>query len=82
MATDTVVELCRFYYARPELAALTRVQAAEMADRLRYANGVGVDDAKLRRLASRGLATEDRAKAAEAADVWLTTRQPTESGRR
>jgi hypothetical protein len=74
VTTDTVVELCRFYYDQPDLTALTRVQAAEMADRLRYAKGVDVDDAKLRRLASRGLAMEDRARAAEAADVWLTTR--------
>jgi hypothetical protein len=85
VATHTVVELCRFYYDQGDLAALTRVQAAEMADRLRYATGVGVDDAKLARLAARGLAMEDRAKAAEAADVWLTTRQQTatsESDRR
>jgi hypothetical protein len=74
VATDTVVELCRFYYDQPDLAALTRVQAAEMADRLRYARGVGIDDGRLARLAARGLAMEDRAKAAEAADVWLTTR--------
>jgi hypothetical protein len=76
VATDTVVELCRFYYDRPDLAALTVVQSAEMADRLRYAQRVGVDDAKLARLAARGLAMEDRAKAVEAADVWLTTRPP------
>ena len=72
--TDTVVELCRFYYDHPDLAALTAVQAAEMADRLRYAHRVGVDAAKLARLAARGLAMEDRAGAAQAADVWLTTR--------
>jgi hypothetical protein len=77
VATDTVVELCRFYYEQPDLAGLSAVQAAEMADRIRYAGGVGVDDAKLARLAARGLAMEDRAKAAEAADVWLTTRTPT-----
>jgi hypothetical protein len=76
VTTDTVVELCRFYYDQPDLAALSRVQAAEMADRLRYAERVGVDDRKLARLAARGLAMEDRAKAAEAADVWLTTRSP------
>ena len=74
VATDTVVELCRFYYDRPDLAALTATQAAEMADRLHYAQGVGVDDAKLARLAARGLALEDRSQAAQAADVWLTTR--------
>jgi hypothetical protein len=72
--TDTVVELCRFYYDQPDLAALTAVHAAEMADRLRYAKRVGVDGAKLARLAARGLAMDDRAKAAQAADVWLTTR--------
>ena len=74
VATDTVVELCRFYYDQPDLAALTATQAAEMADRLYYAHGVGVDDAKLARLAERGLAMEDRSQAAQAADVWLTTR--------
>ena len=74
MTTDTVVALCRFYYDQPDLAALTATQAAEMADRLHYAQGVGVDDAKLARLAARGLALEDRAQAAQAADVWLTTR--------
>lgn len=74
VATDTVVELCRFYYDQPDLAALTATQAAEMADRLRYARGVGVDDAKLARLAARGLTMEERAQAAQAADVWLTTR--------
>jgi hypothetical protein len=71
---STVVELCRFYYDQPDLAALTAVQAAEMADRLRYAHGVGIDDGKLARLAARGLTMEDRAEAAEAADVWLTPR--------
>jgi hypothetical protein len=74
--TDTVVELCRFYYDHADLAALTAVQAAEMADRMRYAQRVGVDAGKLARLAARGLAMEDRAKAAQAADVWLTTRRP------
>ena len=74
VATATVVELCRFYYDQSDLAALTATQAAEMADRLRYAQGVGVDDAKLARLAARGLAMEDRGEAAQAADVWLTTR--------
>ena len=75
VATATVVELCRFYYDQPDLAGLTATQAAEMADRLRYAQGVGgVDDAKLARLAGRGLAMEDRAQAAQAADVWLTFR--------
>ena len=74
MATGTVVELCRFYYDQANLAALTATQAAEMADRLRYAQGVGVDDAKLARLATRGLGMADRAQAAQAADVWLTTR--------
>jgi hypothetical protein len=78
VAIDTVVELCLFYYDQPDLAALTRVQAAEMADRLRYATRMGIDDAKLARLAARGLAMDDRAKAAEAADVWLTTRSATE----
>jgi hypothetical protein len=77
VATDTVVELCSFYYDQADLASLNATQAAEMADRLRYAQGVGIDDAKLARLASRGLAMEDRAKAAQAADVWLTTRRPT-----
>jgi hypothetical protein len=72
----TVVELCRFYYGQPDLGALTSIEAAEMADRLRYATAVGLDDAKLARLAARGLAMEDRAKAAQAADVWLSTREP------
>jgi hypothetical protein len=80
VATDTVVDLCRFYYDQADLATLSATQAAEMADRLRYAQGVGVGDDKLRRLASRGLAMEDRAKAAQAADVWLTTRRPTSAG--
>ena len=82
VATDTVIELCRFYYDQPDLAALNATQAAEMADRLRYAQGVGVADEKLKRLASRGLALAmaDRAKAAQAADVWLTTRRPTAAG--
>src|SRR5512133_514287 len=79
VATDTVIELCRFYYDRADLAALSATQAAEMADRLRYAQGVGVDDAKLARLAARGLTMEDRAQAAQAADVWLTTRGRTAS---
>jgi hypothetical protein len=74
VATGTVIELCRFYYDQPDLAALTATQAAEMADRLHYAQGVGVDDAKLARLAARGLGLEDRSQAAQAADVWLTTR--------
>ncbi|MEN3281380.1 MAG: hypothetical protein V7607_2520 [Solirubrobacteraceae bacterium] len=74
VATETVVELCRFYYDQAELEALTAVQVAEMADRLRYAVGVGIDNAKLHRLAARGLAMDDRARAARAADVWLTTR--------
>ena len=74
VATDTVVELCRFYYDQPDLGALTATQAAEMADRLHYAHGVDVDNAKLARLAARGLALEDRSQAAQAADVWLTTR--------
>jgi hypothetical protein len=77
VATDTVVDLCRFYYDQADLATLSATQAAEMADRLRYAQGVGVGEDKLRRLASRGLAMEDRTKAAQAADVWLTTRRPT-----
>ena len=74
VATETVVELCRFYYDQPDLAALTATQAAEMADRLRYAHGVGVDGDRLARLAARGLTMEDRGEAAQAADVWLTTR--------
>ena len=39
--------LCRFYYDQADLAALTATQAAEMADRLRYAHGAGVDDGRL-----------------------------------
>jgi hypothetical protein len=74
VATDTVLVLCRFYYDQPDLAALTATQAAEMADRLRYAHGAGVDDARLARLAARGMGMADRAEAARAADVWLTTR--------
>jgi len=80
IAIDTVIELCRFYYDQPDLAALNATQAAEMADRLRYAQGHGVDDEKLKRLAARGLAIDDRAKAAKAADIWLTTRRPTAAG--
>jgi hypothetical protein len=75
VAIDTVVELCRFYYDQPGLEALSTVQAAEMADRLRYAAGVGLDDGRLRRLAARGLAIDDRAGAVRAADRWLTTRR-------
>jgi hypothetical protein len=41
---------------------------------------VGVDDAKLARLATRGLAMADRAEAAQAADVWLTTRGRSAAG--
>jgi hypothetical protein len=74
ITTDTVVELCRFYYDQADLEALSAVQVAEMADRIRYAHGVGLDDAKLGLLAARGMAMEDRAKATQAADVWLTTR--------
>jgi hypothetical protein len=61
-------------YLEP-VEALSAVQAAEMADRLRFAAGIGLDGRKLRRLASRGLAMDDRAAAARAADVWLTTRR-------
>jgi hypothetical protein len=74
VAMTTVAELSRFYYDQPDLVTLTATQAAEMADRLRYADGVGVDDARLARLAARGLAVGDRAAAVQAADVWLTTR--------
>jgi hypothetical protein len=80
VAKETVVELCRFYYDQADLEALTAVQAAEMVDRLRYAARVGLDDGKLRRLAARGLAMDDRARAARAADVWLTTREQTADG--
>ncbi|MEA2250043.1 MAG: hypothetical protein QOG70_285 [Solirubrobacteraceae bacterium] len=82
VSVDTVIELCRFYYDRAELEVLSSVQAAEMADRLRYAVGVGLDDGKLRRLAGRGLAMEDRAAAARAADVWLTSRSPAARSKR
>jgi hypothetical protein len=80
IAAETVVELCRFYYDQADVEALTAVQAAEMADRLRYAARVGLNDGKLRRLAGRGLAMDDRARAARAADVWLTTREQTVDG--
>jgi hypothetical protein len=84
IAAETVVELCRFYYDQTDVEALTAAQAAEMADRLRYAARVGLNDGKLRRLAGRGLAMDDRARAARAADIWLTTRaQPVDGeGRR
>jgi hypothetical protein len=75
VAAETVVELSRLYYDQGDLESLTAVQAAEMADRLRYAARVGLDDAKLARLAARGLSTEDRVQSARAADVWLTARR-------
>ena len=68
----TVVELCRFYYDQPDLQQLTARQAAEMAERLGMARTRGLTDAKLRSMATKGLAMEDRAKAREAADLWLT----------
>jgi hypothetical protein len=71
----TVAELCRFYYDQADVRALTPLQAAEMADRIRYATRVGLDEDKLARLAARGLAMEDRERAARAADVWLSTRE-------
>jgi hypothetical protein len=82
VGTDTVIELCRFYYDQGDLAALTAVQSAEMADRVRYAHGAGVDDATLRRLAARGLLMKDRAAATRAADVWLTRRGRHDRARR
>jgi hypothetical protein len=67
----TVVELCRFYYDQPDLQQLTARQAAEMAERLGAARTRGLTDAKLRSVATKGLAMDDRAKAREAADLWL-----------
>ena len=60
--------------APDDAAAGDQSEAAVVTERLRYAQGVGVDDAKLARLAARGLALKDRSQAAQAADVWLTTR--------
>jgi hypothetical protein len=45
-----------------------------MAGRLRLARVQGVDDARLRRLAAKGLAMGDLPRARQAADVWLTFR--------
>ena len=70
----TVVELCRFFYDQPALAELADAQAAEMADRLRLARGRGVSDAKLRWVAVRGRALDDRAGARLAADIWRASR--------
>jgi hypothetical protein len=73
---NTVLALCRFYYDQGQVERLTKIHAAEMADRLRCAASVGLDDASLRCLAERGLAAPDRASAARAADAWLTARRP------
>jgi hypothetical protein len=70
----TVVELCRFYYDEPRLADLADVQATEMAVRLRLARVQGIGDERLRRMAVKGLAMDDRPRAREAADIWLTFR--------
>jgi hypothetical protein len=70
----TVVELCRFFYDQPRLADLTDGQATEMAGRLRLARVQGIGDERLRRMATRGLAMDDRPRARAAADIWLTFR--------
>jgi len=70
----TVVELCRFYYDEPTLAELNDDQAVDMAGRLRLARVQGVDDKRLRRMAAKGLSMDDRSRAREAADIWLTFR--------
>jgi len=70
----TVVELCRFYYDEPTLAELNDDQAVDMAGRLRLARVQGVDDERLRRMAAKGLSMNDRSRAREAADIWLTFR--------
>jgi hypothetical protein len=70
----TVVELCRFYYDQPALTELGEEQAIDMAGRLRLARVQGVEDERLRRMAAKGLTMRDRARARQAADIWLTFR--------
>jgi hypothetical protein len=68
----TVVDLCRFYYDQPRLTELSGDQATDMAGRLRLAHVQGVDDERLRRMVCKGLKMDDRSRAREAADIWLT----------
>jgi len=70
----TVVALCRFFYDQSRLAELGDEQAVDMAGRLRLARVQGVDDKRLRRMAAKGLSMDDRSRAREAADIWLTFR--------
>ena len=70
----TVIDLCRFYCDQPCLAELDDAQAVDMAGRLRLARVQGVDDKRLRRMAAKGLSMDDRSRAREAADIWLTFR--------
>jgi len=70
----TVVELCRFFYDQSRPAELDDAQAVDMAGRLRLARVQGVDDKRLRRMAAKGLSMDDRSRAREAADIWLTFR--------
>jgi len=68
--SETVVALCRLFHdARP--SELGEAQAAAMADRLRLARVRGVSDERLRALADKGLAGDQRAVARRAADQWL-----------
>lgn len=68
---ETVVELCRLYYGQPRLEQLTDEQVADMVARLREAHARGLSDERLRRMATRGLAMDDRPHARQAADLWL-----------
>jgi hypothetical protein len=76
----TVIALCRFFYDQPDPAELDDEQAAELAARLRLARVQGVDDARLRGLAARGLRIGDLPRARRAADIWLTFRAPGGTG--
>ena len=51
-----------------------RRRRVEMAGRLRLARLQGIADERLRRMAAKGLAMDDRPRAREAADLWLTFR--------
>jgi hypothetical protein len=76
-AVDT--EVGRAY--APDLATppaeLSDEQAVDMAGRLRLARIQGVGDERRRRMAAKALTMDDRPRAREAADIWLTFREGT-----
>ena len=51
-----------------------------MAGRLRLARVQGVSDERLLSLAKKGLRMDDRPRARQAADLWLTLREPRAGG--